>query len=393
MKKILIISTLQVFPPQSGGQMRTANLALALAEQGAHVFIYSLTGRRNDYLKLHSSFIQNVRPHTQEYVNLSPIYGMLQFISYKLQLPPLWATIVGMIHIPSMLKELIKTSDTIILDFPFYYPSINNIKNFGTDKKIILNTHNKEHSLWKGFVANIVKRIEIKSMKSCDNIIFCTEDDRDFFAKIDPTFNVKSLIIPNGVNVDKIRHYKADRYHIRAGLGLKKTDNVILFSAGQFGPNHEAFSFLRNFAKGENDLLTKLNITFLVVGSVSKEKIHEPHFIATSIVDDVYPYFAASDFAINPVAHGSGSNVKMFEYMAFKLTIFSTIIGARGLLLDDQQECMMFNKENLAAVLKNFFKTKSKEEQQRIGENAFKRNQHILDMKHIIKHGEENLWQ
>jgi glycosyltransferase involved in cell wall biosynthesis len=47
-------------------------------------------------------------------------------------------------------------------------------------------------------------------------------------------------------------------------------------------------------------------------------------------VDDLRPILAAADVAVNPIAYGSGSNLKMAEYLAAGLPVVTTPIGARG---------------------------------------------------------------
>jgi hypothetical protein len=51
----------------------------------------------------------------------------------------------------------------------------------------------------------------------------------------------------------------------------------------------------------------------------------------TELAPDGEGTFNASDFAINPISTGSGTNVKMMEYLAAKLPILTTSFGKRGL--------------------------------------------------------------
>jgi glycosyltransferase involved in cell wall biosynthesis len=52
---------------------------------------------------------------------------------------------------------------------------------------------------------------------------------------------------------------------------------------------------------------------------------------APGFVDDLRPFLAASDIALNPMLSGGGSNIKMFDYLAAGLPVLSTPFGARGL--------------------------------------------------------------
>ena len=90
MKKIVIVSSIQIFPALSGGQLRTANLALALADLGYEVCIYSLTGRKNDYVTFKKSSTEIISSQISEFVNRSLFFGLIQKIFYICKFPPIW---------------------------------------------------------------------------------------------------------------------------------------------------------------------------------------------------------------------------------------------------------------------------------------------------------------
>ena len=52
--------------------------------------------------------------------------------------------------------------------------------------------------------------------------------------------------------------------------------------------------------------------------------------VALGYVPDLRPVLAAADVAVNPVATGSGSNVKLSEYLAAGLPVVTTPLGLRG---------------------------------------------------------------
>jgi glycosyltransferase involved in cell wall biosynthesis len=52
--------------------------------------------------------------------------------------------------------------------------------------------------------------------------------------------------------------------------------------------------------------------------------------LALGFVDSLVPLFAAADVAVNPVGAGSGSNIKVAEYLAAGLPIVTTPVGLRG---------------------------------------------------------------
>ena len=69
--------------------------------------------------------------------------------------------------------------------------------------------------------------------------------------------------------------------------------------------------------------------------------------------------YKLSDFAINPMFSGAGTNIKMLEYMAVGLPIISTGFGTRGLKLS--QNMLSCDKEKFAETIE--FAVKSKYEE------------------------------
>ena len=110
-----------------------------------------------------------------------------------------------------------------------------------------------------------------------------------------------------------------------------KTKKIILFSGSRHFPNEEAVHKIIDFSE---KFKNRKDIIFLVVGTVGslfRDKNKYPNIIFTGYVDDVTKYFQIADIAINPMMSGSGTNIKMLEYMASGLPIVTTKIGARGL--------------------------------------------------------------
>jgi glycosyltransferase involved in cell wall biosynthesis len=251
--------------------------------------------------------------------------------------------------LPLILKQKLKDCDIIVLDFPYLYPIATR-----SSKPAFLNAHNAEYELYKSnnYLSSIVKKIEIKAIKDVEQVLFCNEDDQNKFIKYVSNITNKSLIVPNGTDQGHIRRNNITRSDLRKKINITNDQHVFLFTGSQYAPNQEACKFLRSWCKENKEEIQDLDIVFLIVGSADREILSEPYLKVIGIVDDVAPYFLASDFGINPVVMGSGSNVKMVEYLTATLPIISTSFGSRGLNLEDKKTYWNLKRDYMLCTLK-----------------------------------------
>ena len=306
---------------------------------------------------------------------------------YFFKLPPVWLTGLSHLYYPRMLRKICAGSDAIVVDFPYVYL-------FGqqSGREYILNTHNVEEKLWKnrGLVSRItsyyVRKIERNAIKHASCVFCCTLEDEKYFrhdcSLVPKTFK----LVPNALNLRSIERFihRNAKNVIRDTLGIKKDTTLILFSGSSYFANMESFQFIREFCSNRSEILRQLKIKFLVVGSVA-DKIYDTEFyFSTSTVKNVHSYFSACDAAINPTVSGSGSNIKMSEYIAFKLPIFTTSFGARGFNLEDKLSCYYFDFNTLDRVFLNAFEEKNRNNSFAMANRAYSNNVNLIDMKENI---------
>lgn len=381
MKKILFISGIQIFPPESGGQLRSANICKALVDLGFKVEIYSFTGRKKDYFDIKPSAYQFINQNLIEYINRNPVWGLVQFIFYRLKLPPLWLTCLSLFHCPTNLKKMMEKSNSIVLDFPYLYPLAKRTKG-----PCHLNTHNAEFELFKEktIISNLVKKIELKSFLKADHVLFCNKRDQIKFMNNYPELQAKSYFVPNGVDLNKYQHDEDSRQFIRKKHNISIEQKVFIFSGSLYHPNIEAFNFLKQWATSNKEELKRNNILILVVGSVGQSLIDDKHFKVIGKVESVLPYFWASDYGINPTTLGSGTNIKMIEFLASGIPIMTTSFGARGLNLVDKETCIHFERNLLLAKIKHAT-TLNLKERQNMASKALNENLLTVDIMHSLR--------
>jgi glycosyltransferase involved in cell wall biosynthesis len=197
------------------------------------------------------------------------------------------------------------------------------------------------------------------------------------------------VLVPNGVDLQRFGGIEAHRGRTRRELGIAEEVMLLLFTASKWGPNRQAFEYLRDFAQARAAFLAEHRIHIVAVGNVAARPIRQPGFTATGSVERVEPYFAAADAAINPMRSGAGTNVKMCEYIALRLPILSTPFGARGLHFEDGETGFVFEQEDdglapaLARVRRLFDEDPGRLRQ--ITAAAYARNERRVDMNACVQ--------
>ena len=378
-RKVLVLSGLQIYPPESGGMLRTSSLINALVARGHDVTVYSMVGRKPDYLAGKPSGTSIIGERLREYVDRGRCWAALQFIAYRLRLPPFWITFVLWLHTPRELRKLLASCDAVIVDFPFLFPPATR-----TRKPAALNTHNVESDLWRqSWIKRRVRAIEGRAARSVQQVFCCSAGDRAFFASLDGGAPVS--IVPNGIDPARFAGIGAERNALRASLGYNDEDRVLFLAASSFGPNVEALEWLVRFATEHQALLARKRLQFLVAGSVSKQPFQRPQLRAVGAVARIEPYFAAADLAFNAVFRGSGTNVKMAEFIAAGLPILTTNSGMRGYDLVDGEDCVAFTPETLATVLAENTILDDPDRLRNMATSAFEKNKRQIDMNWCVE--------
>jgi len=343
----------------AGGQVRTSSIARALARAGYEVLIYSLAGRREDYAfpPIRTRRIDHLDSRLTEETNLGLGFGLPQAIFRRLEYPRIWQYwLLRRGLIPRRLRDALRSADVVLGD-KLYCPPI---PGPWASKPWFLISHEIEHvlleQLGRGRRSSTVqvRRIEEQAPRMFSDIFAVAEEDQSFFRAHDPSGQRRVPIVRCGVDVELYTPHEADRRRIRGELGLQERDRLLVFSGSRFGPNLEALERLKEFVRSESAFLARERLHFLILGSIEPTARRLGPLIVTGRVPLVQPYLAASDAGLNPVTSGAGSNVKLFEYLAARLPVLSTLFGARGTPLKPDVDFIPFEPADLKSALQTF---------------------------------------
>ena len=115
---------------------------------------------------------------------------------------------------------------------------------------------------------------------------------------------------------------------------------MILFVGGKHYPSIQAIPFIEHITQKFPDVI------FYIVGGVNESSKSHSNVRYTGRVDDIIPYFAIADLAINPITTGTGSNIKLLEYLAAGIPCVSTKYGIRAAQLKDGKDVLLAEDES-----------------------------------------------
>lgn len=235
-------------------------------------------------------------------------------------------------------REAIDWAHVVVFSHPWVYPLVRS--EIRDDQVVVYDAHNVEGVLRaqildagnpiENDLLRCVVETEYAAGRGSDLILTCSEHDVDLFQRVYGWSRDRMSVVPNGVMASAITPATdADRTALRARLGIDQFRSVAFFIGSNYAPNVEAANFIiRSLAPSVP------NVLFVIAGGVGQTLAASiPNVKITGLLDDSSrnDWLRASDVALNPMFAGSGTNIKMFDFMAAGLPIVTTAIGARGI--------------------------------------------------------------
>jgi glycosyltransferase involved in cell wall biosynthesis len=332
--RITVLSTFTVYPPKGGGRLRIYNLYRELAAR-FDVRLLCLTGPMDcpGSTRL-ASGLEEIRVPVspgfqQESVSLEEALGLS-------------ATDLAAMLFPGLLEDFARVaeqsaadSDLVVVSHPYTLPLVRECAR----GKLVHEAHNVEYDLKKSAlsqtsrgkeVLNRVRAIEEEACQSALCTMACSAQDLLRLQELYGLDPIRGLVAPNGVDPEACTFVSPeDRAGYKARLGLGNV-RLAVFLGSYHGPNIEAVKFILEFAS------ELPQYRFIIIGSVGNDFINKPCPENVGFTGEIGEkekalYLACADVALNPMLSGSGTNLKMFEYIASGLPVISTHFGARGL--------------------------------------------------------------
>lgn len=339
---VLITDMQPIEPAVGGGRLRLKGLYSNLGQniKALYVGTYDWKGPKKRSIQISNSLLELDIPLNDEHFRLNEHLNKL--------LPG--KTIIDVVfpllaeaspeYVETVIHET-KKADVVVFSHPWLYPVIKtevDLKN----KILVYDSQNCEAILREQILGitpfakcltQMVIFVEKVLCENCDLIIACSENDKKQFENLYNIDANKIEVFPNGVDVSEIKPVDEDtRKKAKEKLKVKNQKTAI-FIGSEYPPNVEAGEYIIEKIADECP-----EIQFFIVGGAGNKLSHHKknvQIIGMVSDDDKKMIYAASDIAINPMLNGSGTNIKMFEYLAAGLPTISSHVGARGIENED----------------------------------------------------------
>ena len=386
--KILLLCNKSPYPAFEGGPMAMNSIVTGLLDAGHQVKILAVNSKKfnvnpeaipEDYRqKTGIELIDvdlRVRP-IQAFKNLfsNKSYHVERFISKTFS---------------SRLIEVLKEDiyDVVQLETLFMAPYIDTIRKY-TKARIVLRAHNVEHLIWEriakgtrfflkrayiNHLAKTLKNYELSVIDKVDGIAAITRKDAAFFRKYCATTTID---IPYGIYPDEFKpnskiEGKPTFYHIGSMNWMPNVEGIRWFIDSCLDavvakvPDFEFHLAGRHMPEW---LKTLKNKHVDVIGEVENAK----------------EFVANHDVAIVPLLSGSGIRIKIIESMALGKTVITTMVGAEGILYNEDVNIIIAeNKYKMAEAIRRINENPAMAEE--IGQAARKLVEEVYDNRKITE--------
>lgn len=365
-RRLLVLNTFSVFPPDNGGKKRIFFLYQALSSF-ADITLLNLSATMT------SAAIREFNPHYREIlIPHSAHFSQCEADLTKLLKRPV-TDIAALLHSDSLPEleeafvDLLGRADIVVACHVYLYPLISkhwrgelwyDALNVEADMKaVVLNVPPAQaappHATTVTDSATAVAQVahwEAGLVRTAARVFAVSEADLQRFEQLYGRPAADMELAPNGTAAPLDPWLEAERRAaLKANLGFEGRP-VALFVGSYHGPNLDAADLILSTAHACPEW------SFWVAGSVC---MHSPLQAPPPNVFRIYPVSdselavlsRATDVALNPVLSGSGTNLKILDYAAHGALILSTPTGVRGLKFKQGSHYLSFEPDTLPQLL------------------------------------------
>lgn len=224
--------------------------------------------------------------------------------------------------------------DILILSSIWDYRPVDHIKHL----PMVLDAHNvdavvmaQQYGAHHPFT-RMVERVERKVLRAVDHIFCCSDHDHHLFQEKYAVSESRLSVVPNGVDMDEMSAPASGG--IAPRLEKLLTGKTVLFFMGKldYEPNKEALHFMSRVLMPTLEERFPGRFALLICGSPKPKKgsMHASMVFAGN-VPELAPYIHRADICLAPLFKGSGTRLKILEYLGAGKPIVATPRAVEGL--------------------------------------------------------------
>ena len=256
------------------------------------------------------------------------------------------------------LIEILKKDfyDVVQLETVFMAPYIETIRKY-SKALIVLRAHNVEHLIWErvakgtrfflkrayiNHLARTLRNYELSAINQVDGIAAITRKDAAFFRKYcaTPTIDIPYGVYPENFHPNYEVGEKPQFYHIGSMNWMPNVEGIRWFID----------ECLDSVVAKVPDFVFHLAGRNMPAWLTSMKNAH---IDVIGEVPDAKEFVANHDVAIVPLLSGSGIRIKIIESMALGKTVITTMVGAEGILYDEDINIIIAeNKAKMAEAIR-----------------------------------------
>ncbi|MBA7536042.1 D-inositol-3-phosphate glycosyltransferase [subsurface metagenome] len=379
MKKILISTVHSLYPISHGGIVRVIEEVKFLSENGFEVHLIGKRTKKIDLEKVEK--MTGAKAYT-----FSSITYLTTGILNKLGL-----FTIGWIYNPLIRQEIEKLVEKIrpdIIQSEFIHAAYQMSKiSKKFDIPFVISEHNVEHVRLPEEGKGSREKLESIERKICnlaDCVTTVSETDKQKLREIGVHTPIE--IIPNGVDYNRYQIRNEVRSRMRQKYGIGKDDLVLVFHGTlQYPSNITANKLLKDY------IFPRLNkkyksLKLLLIGRGRSQNIGEKVIELPEIPFDEFPmHLSMGDIGVVPITAGSGTRLKIIEYVALGIPVVSTEIGAEGLPVMDGEHIIIAKDAKDDFIEKIIKLLNDKQLRERLSENGRELVKEKLDWSTVLK--------